>query len=1119
MYIILEEDLEDITEGLRGHTLDSVKMEPIPWVQSHLPEIDKLYTELTVEKIENEPTGPENEVINDYRELFVRELGSAEPRKRRGRFRKRENGKRFLVKADPGLGKTTFCKKIAWDHAKGHFKSFSIVFFVRLKLVKPGQSIEDVLIQQCPSLRQQGVGPHDVRQLLDKFGEKCLIIVDGVDEFGPQKNKNVMALIRGEVFPQCSLLMTSRPHAVTDIDRDFENVLQIKGFSKEHVEEFCTKALKLKDQKKDAVVLFYENNFMGKTVRFASPMLLQFICILAGNDPEMNLAGREVARGDIYWRLVRCIYRKYCEYQNDSFKEDELILILDKIGKFALKTLKDRQNCFQCEEIIRELGENAFQLGFLVGHEDFRLAASETADIAVAFLHEMFRPFFAYFHLHQRECSGETKRIWNTVCSKDLTEMFDNTDEGFLLSKCIKDSDCLHFYLSLSKRNESAAFGLELIVMFIRRLFHCKTLDFRNTHRINIFQAIDHKDDLCLTLLRKVLAQCGTPENLTFSHRQPSEWILESLYHIRDQIKVIKKLGPFPHHTELLSRGERKALFDVGSLSEIASVVRFFPEPFDLVVNAGNACGEEPTAIDLSEIMVPGIRQMHIINANLSASESCEASRDLQHCSKMTHLVFNYVPIEPSLVFALSEALQKGCFPLLEHVSFEGCSFVEAGDSSPGNPSEPGCLTVDMNILNREHCLRGENALYSLFLFFSNIRSLVLSPQKVQLLKLCPCNHIRSLWLHDLNTSSFKSAMAALNSGCAPNLTELGLSLVSGEKYMEGGIVIKMDKLTHLSLHNVIQSMRHLYVLTKNKCLANLRKLDISHSLRIIGVLSILLCHSFPSLDTLILSNCGLNSQDLECLAKANVKGRLPELRHLDISKNILFNNDLGKLFDFHCKWGLLQSLNVEYTTFACFNDLNAKVKSGCLSALRDLRVCTDVGVSDPTTAEWPSLTDLQIHSTQNLSAGEVYSTISELIHRNRFRSLKTIHLTRRSFAGNPHSEEAVDLLKELDKGPKGNMSLRCAGEFNFNKDNTLSKSVSDGILKEYKWSFPDDMDPTEREDLAERFACYVSYSLSCMSERKEVPDMGPLLQYNVYDSYRFPTYFRIDWYYCMVRR
>ena len=67
---------------------------------------------------------------------------------------------------------------------------------------------------------------------------------------------------------------------------------------------------------------------------------------------------------------------------------------------------------------------------------------------------------------------------------------------------------------------------------------------------------------------------------------------------------------------------------------------------------------------------------------------------------------------------------------------------------------------------------------------------------------------------------------------------------------------------------------------------SKLNKIEICHSPGITGNLSILLCHSFPSLNSLILSDCGLNSQDLCSLAQASLEGRLPQLRHLDISDN-----------------------------------------------------------------------------------------------------------------------------------------------------------------------------------------------------------------------------------------
>ena len=48
--------------------------------------------------------------------------------------------------------------------------------------------------------------------------------------------------------------------------------------------------------------------------------------------------------------------------------------------------------------ILRVVGESAFETGFLIGYKDFRVSASETADVVVTFIHETIREFFAAFY-------------------------------------------------------------------------------------------------------------------------------------------------------------------------------------------------------------------------------------------------------------------------------------------------------------------------------------------------------------------------------------------------------------------------------------------------------------------------------------------------------------------------------------------------------------------------------------------------------------------------------------------------------------------------------------------------------------------------------------------------
>ena len=75
--------------------------------------IDELYTELTLEKVDTKI-----QVVSDYQALFNgSEHDTGLPKKNM------KKGKKSLAKADPGLGKTTFSKKIAYDWATGVFKT------------------------------------------------------------------------------------------------------------------------------------------------------------------------------------------------------------------------------------------------------------------------------------------------------------------------------------------------------------------------------------------------------------------------------------------------------------------------------------------------------------------------------------------------------------------------------------------------------------------------------------------------------------------------------------------------------------------------------------------------------------------------------------------------------------------------------------------------------------------------------------------------------------------------------------------------------------------------------------------------------------------------------------
>ena len=198
------EELKELADNLRPYMADAMNIEVAPWIRDYVVDMEDLYTDLSLERIENRSTGIKTIVVENYRELFLNENDMSKPKteipelepdnelikpkkekmigqnKGRGKsaglnLKRKERGKetttqcrpskKILAKGDPGTGTTTFCKKVACDWAKGIFTAYSIVFFVFLKLVNPGDAIENIIIQQMPVFQGLNISPRELKSI------------------------------------------------------------------------------------------------------------------------------------------------------------------------------------------------------------------------------------------------------------------------------------------------------------------------------------------------------------------------------------------------------------------------------------------------------------------------------------------------------------------------------------------------------------------------------------------------------------------------------------------------------------------------------------------------------------------------------------------------------------------------------------------------------------------------------------------------------------------------------------------------------------------------------------------------------------------------------------------
>ena len=111
------------------------KVKIIPWDESSSIHIDEIYTTLSWARDDRKPSGVTQEELKDYTDIFKSDRHYPSP-------------KRLLVYGRPGIGKSTFSKKTAFDWAKQRkevLKKFDVVFLIKLRDVCDLKDIRDVL--------------------------------------------------------------------------------------------------------------------------------------------------------------------------------------------------------------------------------------------------------------------------------------------------------------------------------------------------------------------------------------------------------------------------------------------------------------------------------------------------------------------------------------------------------------------------------------------------------------------------------------------------------------------------------------------------------------------------------------------------------------------------------------------------------------------------------------------------------------------------------------------------------------------------------------------------------------------------------------------------------------
>ena len=181
------------------------------------------------------------------------------------------------------MGKTSLVKKIAWDWANGNFLNVSIVFFVLLKFVKPGDIIENVILQQNPPLEGKHLTKKEMTEILDYLGNECLLILDGLDECSHEYSEDVLKIVMGSKFLKCNILLTSRPHSTLKFERYFDTIVSVEGFTRSEAGKFASRIVP-SEKKVEDILNFNPSGEKSDRSVHNVPILVSFLCLLVRED-------------------------------------------------------------------------------------------------------------------------------------------------------------------------------------------------------------------------------------------------------------------------------------------------------------------------------------------------------------------------------------------------------------------------------------------------------------------------------------------------------------------------------------------------------------------------------------------------------------------------------------------------------------------------------------------------------------------------------------------------------------------------------------------------------------------------------------------------------------------
>ena len=335
-----------------------------------------------------------------------------------------------LIEGNPGIGKTTYCNKLAYDWATkeleqgeetstgSSFPKFKVVLSLKCRDIK--SDVSDAIEEQrlhrtlkekeeelCKSVFWDAIDDQLLPRSLTKQEKEeffkfvrrnqqdVLVVLDGLDELPVSLLPAFKEIIQGRMLPKCHIVATARHEVGMKVRQYCDTLLEIEGFTLLDARAFIAKFFKTAPhlERKLLNKIDCDDNLRQLT---KSPLNTALLCLLCEDfDGVFPQSGTQ-----LYLEIVECVLRRYrkkkglpdpkCKDLIDIYKSQ-----LKQLGRIAWKGLLHGNLFFEKSE-FEDCEDGLLEYGFLSVE---RGRSKRRPSLYYCFLHKTFQELFAAFYL------------------------------------------------------------------------------------------------------------------------------------------------------------------------------------------------------------------------------------------------------------------------------------------------------------------------------------------------------------------------------------------------------------------------------------------------------------------------------------------------------------------------------------------------------------------------------------------------------------------------------------------------------------------------------------------------------------------------------------------------